>query len=203
MTPEEEKTLVAKAAKGDEAAFEALVRANERLVYAAARKLTGDAEEALDVAQEAFLRAWRHLEKYRGEARFGVWLYRLTYNCAMDAIRKRRETLSLDADEEEGGALPEMADEAPLPEETVLREEQRREVREAIAALDPEKREILVLRELNGLSYEEIGHALGLEAGTVKSRISRARAALAEILVKRGTFSTGKPSNRQKGGRTQ
>lgn len=203
MTPEEERALVARAAAGEEAAFERLVRAHEKLVYNAARKLTGNPEDAFDVAQEAFLRAWRHLSAFRGDSRFAVWLYRLTYNCAMDFLRKNRDANSLSLTDEEGNERAmNLPDDAPLPEEQVLREEQREAVRAAIRALPPEKRRILELREFEGRSYTEIAALLHIEEGTVKSRLARARASLAESLRAGGTFAPAPASKEQKGGRT-
>lgn len=201
MTPEEERKLVKSAQNGSESAFEALFDANQKLVYNLALKLTGNPDDALDVSQEAFIKAYKNLSAFRFESRFSAWLYRLTYNASMDYLKKNKPTLSLTQEDSEGEeqelALP---DTSPGPEETVEREDVRRAVRRAIASLPDDKREILIMREFSGMSYGEIASALGLEEGTVKSRIARARTVLAELLEKSGTFEKVPKSNRQKGG---
>ncbi len=197
MTADEEARIVRAAARGDEAAFEKLVLAHQKHVYSLALKLTGSAEDAMDASQDAFLKAFQNLRSFRGESRVSVWLYRLTYNASMDILKKsRRGTLvPLPADEE--GAELEIPDPSPTPDEEALRREELEEVRRAMEELDEDKRRILLMREYNGMSYQDIARALGLEEGTVKSRLARARAALAEILKKRGTFQAPPQSNNQ------
>ena len=202
MTPDEEIRLVKAAANGSESAFETLVTENQKLVYNVALKLTGDPEDALDVSQETFLKAYRNLSSFRFESRFSAWLYRLAYNASMDLLKKKRGTVSLTAEDEEGEERElAIADTAPTPEESLEREETRRAVREAVARLPEDKREIIVMREFSGMSYSDIADALGIEEGTVKSRISRARAALAEILSEYGTFARPSSSKETKGGK--
>ena len=202
MTLDEESRLVKAAANGSESAFEALVTENQKLVYNVALKLTGNSEDALDVSQETFLKAYRNLSAFRFESRFSAWLYRLAYNASMDLLKKRRSTVSLTAEDEEGEERElAITDEAPTPEESLEREEMRRAVREAVARLPEDKREIIVMREFSGMSYSDIAGALGIEEGTVKSRISRAKTALAEILSEYGTFARPSPSNKLKGGK--
>ena len=202
MTPEEEKRLVKAAQGGSERAFEALFDANQKLVYNLAIKLTGNPDDALDVSQEAFIKAYKNLAAFRFESRFSAWLYRLTYNAAMDFLKKSKPAVSLTQEDGEGDeqelVIP---DSSPGPEELVERDDIRRAVREAVAALPDDKREILIMREFSGMSYGDIAAALGLEEGTVKSRIARARSALAEILVKAGTFERVSRSNKLKGGK--
>lgn len=203
MTALEEREIVAAAAKGDAGAFEKLVREHQKNVYSLAYKLTGSAEDAQDASQDAFLRAYQNLGSFRGDSRVSVWLYRLTYNASMDIIkRSRRGTLVPMPTDEEGAEL-DVPDTAPQPDEELERREELEAVREAIGELDPEKREILIMREYRDMSYSDIASALGLEEGTVKSRLSRARMALAENLKKRGTiFAPGESNNRKhrKGG---
>ena len=201
MTKEEESRLIKEAQKGRERAFEELVLENQNRVYALSLKICGNKDDAFDLSQEAFLKAYTSLESFRGDSRFSVWLYRLTYNVCIDFLRKKRSAsvTSLNRDEDE----PELdfQDERPLPEEEVERRELRATVREAMLQLPDEKREILVMREFSGMSYVDIAESLGIDLGTVKSRISRARIALAEILSKTGTFSGVFPSKETKGGR--
>ncbi len=198
MTALEEKETVAAAAKGDAVAFEKLVREHQKNVYSLAYKLTGSAEDAKDASQDAFLRAYQNLGSFRGDSRVSVWLYRLTYNASMDIIkRSRRGTLVPMPTDEEGAEL-DVPDTAPRPDEVYERREELEAVREAIGELDPDKREILIMREYRDMSYADIASALKLEEGTVKSRLARARMALAENLKKRGTIFASRKSNSQK-----
>lgn len=186
----DELKLIEKAKKGDRKAFESLVKLHEKNVYNLALKLMKNREDALDTAQEAFLKAWISIGTFRGESKFSAWLYRLTYNTCLDAIKKakRGEIISLTA-EDEDETVQDVKDNKPTPEEHVEKQELRKEVREAVNSLPEEYRQILIMREFTGLSYAEIAEATGLSDGTVKSRISRARAKLGEILIKRGTFT--------------
>ena len=184
--------LARRAGGGDEVAFAELVRLHEKKVYHLALRICGNQEDAADAAQEAFLSAWRGLPNFRGEAGFSTWLYRLTSNAAIDCLRRsrrRREEASLD---DEGLGLS-TVDRAPSPQAL-----------EGLGQLSEDHRQALALRELQELSYEEIAGALGVDIGTVKSRISRARSALRKILLKNGNLSGYLPSKpaaeKQKGG---
>ena len=181
-----EEALVKAAQRGDEDAFEELVRRYEKKVYALSLRLCGNSEDAQEAAQEAFLSAWQGLKFFRGEASFSTWLYRLTSNAAIDLLRRRKApALSLE-DEEAPIDLP---DPGPTPEEAAERRELRQAIEAGLAALSVEHRQVLVLREMHQLSYEEIADVLALDVGTVKSRISRGRKKLRNFLVERGNFS--------------
>ena len=199
MTVEE---LVRAAAGGDEDAFAELVRLHEKKVYHLALKMCGNTEDASDVAQEAFLSAWKGLPNFRGEAGFATWLYRLTSNAAIDLLRrnkKQRGEISLDS--EDTGIDPVDGD-LPLQEQAEV-SELREAVTAGLAELSEDHRQALVLREIQELSYEEIAAALGVDLGTVKSRIFRARSALRKILQKSGNLSgylPSKPSDELKKG---
>lgn len=187
-----EQELVAAARRGDKNAFGQLVADNQAMVYSLAYRMTGHADDAEDLAQEAFLNAWRGLDKFRGQSSFSTWLYRLTSNACVDFLRKkkRRGELSMTLEEDgEEEKQADIADERWSPQEEVERQETREAVRQGLAALSPDHREVLLLRELEGLSYREIGQRLGLEEGTVKSRIARGRLALRDHLIKSGNFS--------------
>lgn len=192
-----EQELVRAAAGGDTEAFERLVRTYENKIYHLALRMCGSADEAADIAQEAFLAAWRGLPSFRGEANFATWLYRLTSNAAIDYLRrqkKQRGDLSLD-DEELG---LDAVDTAPGPQDAAEGAELRSAVSEGLRRLGEDHRQVLVLREIQGLSYEEIAEVLALDLGTVKSRISRARSALRKILLESGNLSGYLPSNQKK-----
>ena len=187
-----EQELVERAKKGDETAFEVLVTDNEKRIYNLCRRLTGNPEDAAELTQGAFLNAWRGAGRFQGEWRISTWLYPMASNACIDFLRKekRRQNLSMTVslDDEEEARQVELPDERYAPE----RELERTEVRQAVAAglerLTPEHRQVLVMREINALSYAEIGAVLGLEEGTVKSRIARARNALRKVLTERGNF---------------
>lgn len=190
--------LVDRARAGDQDAFEQLVLSNQNRVYALAFRMVNDREEAADLAQEAFLKAWQGLPAFQGDSSFSTWVYRLASNVCIDYLRKqkrRREVepvLSLD-DEESGWTEP--ADWDQDPQRQLERAERSRAVARGLEALPDHHRQVLALRELSGLSYQEIGQALELDIGTVKSRIARARLALRKILLEDGNFFGGPPSN--------
>ncbi len=192
-----DRELAEKARQGDQAAFERLVLDNQNKVYSLALRLIGDREEAADLAQEAFVRAWQGLATFQGESSFATWIYRLTTNLCIDRLRKkkRREgaapTVSLD-DENSGWAEP--ADRESDPQLLLEKSERERALTRALERLPDWQRRALVLRELSGLSYQEIGQALDIDLGTVKSRIARARLNLRKILLEDGNFFDTPPS---------
>lgn len=179
----DEQKFISLAQKGDQSAFEALVTRYEKQVYHQALRLLANPEDAADVTQEVFLKVWRSLPAFQGDSSFATWLYRLTDNAAIDLLRrekKRRGDASLDDEEYQWDST--LADPDSSPEKKLERQELRRSVAEGLKKLSEEHRRVLVLREINGLSYEEIAGILDLTAGTVKSRIARARTALAKLL---------------------
>lgn len=186
--------LEVRAKNGDQDAFAQLVRDNEKRVYNLALRMVGNPADAEDVAQEAFLNAWKGLAFFKGDSTFATWVYRLTTNAAIDFLR-RRETrrtggqLSLD---DEAAADP--VDPAPSPQEALERSEQKEALRRGLAALSEEHRQVLEMRAMDGLSYEEIGQLLDLPSGTVKSRLARGRLALKKILTQNGNLSAFFPS---------
>ena len=188
MSELQEKVWIDAAREGDPLAFEQLIHLYEKRVFALTRRMCKNPSDAEEAAQEAFLAAWQGLKFFRGESSFSTWLYRLTDNAALDLIRrekKRRGDSSLDDEE---GALTLPADPAPTPHQAIEQKELHQAVAEGLAQLSEEHRRILVMREINGLSYEEIGDILDLSPGTVKSRLARARISLAKFLQKTGNF---------------
>lgn len=195
MTREEEARIIARVSDGETDAFEVLVNAHERRVYSLCLRMTGNPEDAEDLAQEAFVRAYQSIAGFKGESGFGSWLYRLAKNICIDFLRreKRREKSSLTYLDEGGNAVDiEVPDERFAPDRALEQRQTAEAIGRGLDTLTPEHRDILILREIHGKSYDEIAEALGLTAGTVKSRISRARMVLCKFLLEDGNFS---PSN--------
>jgi RNA polymerase sigma factor (sigma-70 family) len=191
MTAAEEMDIIERVRSGDTDAFEALVLDNQKKVYNLALKMTGNENDALDISQEAFIKAFIGLKNFRGDSRFSVWMYRLVYNLCIDFSRKkqRSETSSLTYINEDGEyADLEVPDLRYAPESEAEKRELRQAVADGIDALPPKHKEILIMREVAGLSYEDIARTLNISEGTVKSRLSRARLSLASILSHYGTF---------------
>ncbi len=182
---------VARCQRGDTEAFAVLVRRRQKQMINIAYRMIGDYDEACDVVQDSFLAAFRAIGKFRGDARFSTWLCGIVLNhakthLAQRAIRLRREGASFDdhVKSENRGLLNGICS----PEESVVEQIEQRErdakVQECIVRLEDEQREVLVLRDIQELSYEDIGIVLKLPDGTVKSRLFRARNALKECLVR-------------------
>ena len=204
MTRQAEREIIERVLSGDTEAFEALVLEHQNKVYSLALRMVGNEEDARDMAQEAFIRAYNSLAGFRGDSKFSVWLYRLTSNICIDFLRSRakKRTVSLtwtDDEGEDAGEL-EIPDDTWSPERRLESSVTRESVRRGLDSLSPQYREILLLREINGLSYEEIGRALGIEEGTVKSRIFRARKKLCDFLIREGNIPGHDASNASKGG---
>ncbi len=185
----DEKAIIEKVLAGDNNAFGELVEFYQDKVYNLALRMSGNADDAFDLAQEAFFRAWRGLSGFQFESAFSTWLFRLTSNVCLDWLRakKRRPTVSLTTLDDEGEEVQmEIRDPGKGPEELLLAAEDRKALAKALNELPVEYREILTLRAINDLSYEEIARILQLREGTVKSRLSRARLALRNKLLQNG-----------------
>ncbi len=176
-----DELLLQRARGGDPAAFEQLMAETEPLVWRVCWHYTGQREDASDCGQETMLRIWRSLSSYRGDCAFESWVYRLAANCCLDFLRKRKreKAQSIEPMREEGFDPP---DKSPGTEETVLAREKQTRIREAITHLPEDQRDALILTQLEGKSYEETARMLSTGAGTVKSRVNRARARLRELL---------------------
>lgn len=199
MNALQERQWVEAARQGDQDAFEQLVRAYEKRVFALTLRMCGNPEDAAEAAQEAFLAVWQGLKFFRGESSFSTWLYRLASNACVDLLRREgrhRAAAGPSLDDEE--LRLETADPAPTPQEAAERAELRRQIENGLRALPAEYRQVLILREMHQLSYEEIGQTLSLDPGTVKSRISRGRKRLQKFLMESGNFS-GRPPSKEPG----
>ncbi len=205
MTEEEILAVIQDVLDGDVNAFEAIVREYEKSVFNLALRMSGNREDALDISQDSFLKVYNSLHSFRGESKFSVWLYRIVSNTCLDFLRSRsrraEDSLSVD-DGESGSAEREIRDERYAPERQFERRLTRDALQRGLNTLPEEQRKILLLRELQGLSYEEIGRVLSIESGTVKSRIFRARKKLCEFLAEDGNISLPFSSAKAEGGDT-
>ena len=162
--------------------FEALAAEQEKRVYALCLHMMGSREDALDCAQETMLRAFKSFSGFRGDASFSTWIARIAMNVCTDALRRRRDAVSLDALREDQNFDP--PDPAPTAYARLEEKERMRLLREALSLLPADLRQVIVLRDIQGRDYDEIAGVLELPLGTVKSRLSRAREKLAVILKK-------------------
>ena len=190
-----DEQLVKTCQNGHWEAFESLVARYERKIYNLAFRLSGNAEDANDLAQETFVRLYRSIHTFRGQSAFSTWLYRIATNVCLDELRRRQRhpTISLDApmETEEGQMEREVVDLTQLPEFVYESKELRQVIQGLVAELSEDHRTVLVLRDFENLSYEEIAEILGCQLGTVKSRLNRARAALKDkILLQRELFDS-------------
>lgn len=206
MTREQEYLIVQRVLEGDTNAFEELVLEYEKKVYNVALRMLNNSEDAADMTQEAFIKAYNSLQSFRGDSKFSVWLYRIVSNVCLDFLRSknRRPTVSLSVEDDDGEDTQlDVADESQSPELLLDRKLTRDSVRRGLDSLPPDYRQILLLREIQGLSYDEIAQALSLEVGTVKSRIFRARKRLCTFLIDDGNISDFSSSGKMKGGESQ
>ena len=193
MTGLREQEWINAARAGDQDAFAELIQLYEKRVLALTQRMCKNPEDAAEAAQEAFFAAWQGLKRFRGESSFSTWLYRLASNACVDLLRRegrRQAAASLD-DEDLNLDMPASL---PSPQEEAERRELREQIEKGLQTLPPEYRAVLVLREIHQLHYEEIAEALGVDVGTVKSRISRGRKRLRGFLLESGNFSPAPPS---------
>lgn len=181
-----EAVLIQRCATRDETACAELVAEHQRLVYNLALHLLGDREEALDLSQEVFFRVFRTIHRFRGQSALRTWIYRIVVNQARNRQRwwrrrHRAEQVSLDAHLQEHGDPPSISD-ATAPDRVLGRKELAARIWRALERLPFEQRTAIVLREIDGMSYDEIAFSVGVAVGTVKSRLTRARGALRDEL---------------------
>ncbi|HTF98955.1 MAG TPA: sigma-70 family RNA polymerase sigma factor [Nitrospirota bacterium] len=181
--------LVEAARAGDLGAFETLVSRHQKRMLNIAYRFVDDYDEACDIVQEAFVSAFRHIGAFRGDAKFSTWMTTITVNCARNRLqqlkaKKGHEAFSLDEpiDGPDGDLMRDPPSDDPSALRKLEQEEIRARVQQCVRRLEPEFREVLVLRDLQDFSYEEISGILNLRAGTVKSRLFRAREMIKECL---------------------
>ena len=186
--PRSDEELVGAFVAGERSAFEELVRRHEDRLFGLALRMTGNRTDALDATQDAFVAAFRRAHSFRGEAAFGTWIYRIAINASQDLLRKRSRDVVSETEETEAHAGG-----AERVEDAVVA---RLDVARALAALPEEYREAVVMHDLGGVPYDEISQLTGAPMGTVKSRISRGRRQLAELLEHREVRQTSNQTTR-------
>ena len=180
--------IIGRVLAGDANSFEFIVKKYEKMIYNLAMSKTNNRENAQDISQECFLRAYKMLASYRTDSAFSTWIYRICQNLIFDFYRKEKKikTISLSATDQYGEEIPdrELQDFDSDPSDRLVRAEKIEKIREIINSLPEDLREIIVLRDLNNTSYAHISEMLGLEIGTVKSRLNRAREKLKNYILK-------------------
>jgi RNA polymerase sigma-70 factor, ECF subfamily len=185
---EQENQYIHRCQQGDPQAFEEILKLYEKKVYNLTYRMMGNHEDANDLAQEAFIRVYQSIDQFRGDARFSTWLYRIATNVCLDELRKRSRRQAESLDEpvltQDGSVMREIPDWSDNPEEALNRREIQTMVQTGIQSLPEEQKIALILRDLQGHTYEEIAEMLDISLGTVKSRINRGRMALKGIFEK-------------------
>jgi RNA polymerase sigma-70 factor, ECF subfamily len=171
----DDRDLIARAQQGDRQAFTELVTRHQAGVVSLAYRMCGDLRLAEDAAQEAFVRVWQNINSYKPQYAFRSWLYRIAANAALDALRRERPPVGLDS--------VSLADPGETPEQSAEQDQRAAQVRRAIAQLSLPLRMVLILREYQELTYQEIADALDIPVGTVMSRLNSARALLRKELL--------------------
>lgn len=183
---ENEKVLLDRAKAGEIAAFEQLIEAYQRKIFNIALRMVGNYDDAGDLAQEVLIRIYKSIRSFKEQSSFSTWVYRITTNVCLDEIRKRknRKVISLDEEiqVEDGEMKRQVESNEPSPEDTAEKSELQKLVGDAINDLPEDHRSVIILRDIQGFSYEEIAQMLQCPEGTIKSRINRARQALKNIL---------------------
>lgn len=186
----DEQKLILRASGGDASAFNTLMEAHERRMYAVALRMCNNREDAQDCLQEAMLRIYKSIGSFKGQSSFSTWAYRITMNTCLDELRKKKnkQNTSLDSLLDVGWSP---TDGRNAPEETAIQSEVRATLHHAIQELPEDMRSAIVLRDIQGLAYDEIAQALDVNVGTVKSRISRGREKLRAKLKNIGELFDG------------
>ncbi|MCR4437043.1 MAG: sigma-70 family RNA polymerase sigma factor [Clostridiales bacterium] len=183
---EDEKSLLEKAKNGDVFAYESLIEGYQKKVFNLALRMVGNREDASELAQEVFIRVYKSLKGFKEQSQFSTWIYKITTNVCLDELRKRKNRNITSLDEEikleDSEIKRQIEDDKPTPEMIVEKNELKKVVSDAIKLLSDEHRTVIVMRDIQGFSYEEIARIINCPEGTVKSRLNRARLALKEIL---------------------
>lgn len=183
-----EKMLIHRCKKGDLAAFEILIFHYQKKTYNIALGLVGNVEDAKDIAQDTFIKAFKSMDTFKEKSLFSTWLYRITINTSKDFLRKRKNSMAV----EDINEIGDIKDKGLEPLEQLEQIEERKRVMKSLRQLNEEYKDVIILRDLHGFSYQEIADILVINLGTVKSRISRGRYQLRDILSRsdqKGTYN--------------
>jgi RNA polymerase sigma-70 factor, ECF subfamily len=190
----DDQKLIDDCLTGNPAAFGELVSRYQDRLYNTVLRLLDYPEDARDVVQESFLHAYQSLHSFKGDARFFTWLYRIAVNTAISLKRKRKMLLRLQPTTEGNGILePLDPHEANRPDHAMEMAEQEKQVHEALGRLSVEHRSVLILKDMEGLKYEEMAEILQVPVGTIRSRLHRARMEMRDILLNQETRATRRP----------
>ena len=185
---EQESKLIEKCKKGDVLAFEQLIEAYQKKAYNIALRFMGNEEDAKDMAQDALIKVYRYIDSFKEQSSFSTWMYRIVVNTCLDEIRKRKKIISISIDGNDKEEQYKLDSLLPAnnetPETIFLNNQRKEEIQKAIYSLNDDYRNVIILRDMNGFSYEEISILLNCAEGTVKSRINRGRNQLKEKLTK-------------------
>lgn len=196
MADDIEKTLLNKAKQGNIIAFEKLIISHEKTVYNIAYRMFNNEEDAKDIAQEVFIKIYKNLNKFDGNCKISTWIHRITVNTCIDELRKRKgkETSSIDSliDLDDGEVQKQYTDNSFNPEQSLINKEDIEDLKNAINLLSENHKALIVLRDIQGLSYNEISEITQISLGTIKSRISRARIQLKNIIMNNKELSKNK-----------
>jgi len=183
---EREKALIQKAKMGDEKSFEALILGCQGRAYNIALRYLHNEEDALDALQESFIKIYRHLNKFKEDSRFDTWVYRIVVNTCNDILRKNSNskiTDSINKIDDEKEAVIDIPDTSSSPEEVIVKKEKTDYILQCLEKLNTDQKEVILLRDIQGFTYEEFSDILQCSIGTVKSRINRSRLRLREIYM--------------------
>jgi RNA polymerase sigma-70 factor, ECF subfamily len=187
-----ERELVRKSRDGDIYAFEELIKSYEKRIFNIAFRMTGNREDASDTAQEACIKIFKSLDKFKENSSFSTWVYRITSNVCIDEIRKRKNNvIPLIVESQDGDYEMPVEDKSQRPDEIIENKEMSMLIKKCINELIPEHRIIIIFRDIYGYTYEEISETLSISMGTVKSRLNRARNMLRSILKNTEHFKSG------------
>lgn len=181
-----EKILIEKAKSGDESSFETLILSCQNRAYNIAYRYMKNEEDAMDALQESFIKIFRHLDKFKADSKFETWVYRIVVNTCNDLLRKNSPLKTVDSiyrNEDEKDTVIDIPDTTGLPEKILGQKEESQQILQCLEMLNKEQKDIVLLRDVHGFSYEEISKILGCTIGTVKSRIFRSRSRLKEIIL--------------------
>jgi RNA polymerase sigma-70 factor (ECF subfamily) len=187
MANDVEENIIRRAINGDIEAFETIVYQYEKKVYNIAYQMFGNEHDAKDISQDVFMKVYKNIGKFAFNASFSTWIHRIAVNTSIDAYRKKKKANSTivsfdrNIESEDNSIIREIKDNSLSVEDCLIQKETTQEIRDKIHLLKEEHKTVIILRDINGFSYEEISEILDCQVGTVKSRISRARHALKKL----------------------